>query len=71
MMEIAEYYNHKTLLITGCTGFVGKVVLEKIMRSCCPGVKRIYILMRPKKGVSLMKRVDEIFKYDLFEPYFN
>jgi alcohol-forming fatty acyl-CoA reductase len=38
MIEIPEFYCGKTLLVTGCTGFVGKVVLEKLMRSC-PGIK--------------------------------
>lgn len=27
-------------------------------------------MVRPKKGVSLLKRLDEIFKSEIFEPYF-
>lgn len=31
-LGIKEFYAGKTILITGVTGFVGKVVLEKIIR---------------------------------------
>jgi fatty acyl-CoA reductase len=50
-MEIKEFYKDKTIFITGTTGFVGKVVLEKILRTL-PDFKRIYIMVRPKKGMS-------------------
>jgi len=69
MLDIPEFYSNKTIVVTGCTGFVGKVVLEKLMRSC-PNFKCIYVLVRPKKGVSLLKRLDEIFKSEIFDPYF-
>lgn len=35
----------KSILITGATGFVGKVVLEKLLRTV-PGIERIYLLIR-------------------------
>ena len=53
---IAEFYKDKTLLMTGCTGFVGKVVLEKFIR-CIPDFKRIYVLVRPKRGTKPMDRI--------------
>lgn len=43
-----EFYKNKSLLITGTTGFVAKVLLEKILRVL--DVKRIFILIRAKKG---------------------
>jgi thioester reductase-like protein len=58
---IREFYKDKTLLLTGATGFLGKVVLEKFFRTL-PSVKRIYILVRPKRGTQIMDRVmREIF----------
>jgi thioester reductase-like protein len=58
---IREFYKDKTLLLTGATGFLGKVVLEKFFRTL-PMVKRIYILVRPKRGTQIMDRVmREIF----------
>ena len=53
---IRDFYKDKTLLLTGATGFVGKVVLEKIFRSL-PDIKKLYILVRPKKGVLIKDRV--------------
>ena len=52
-MNILEFYSNKTIFITGTTGFVGKVVLEKILRSL-PDLKRIYIMVRAKKGFTPM-----------------
>jgi hypothetical protein len=49
---IEQFYSGKSLLITGCTGFVGKspifneylgkVLLEKVLRSL-PSIKTIYV----------------------------
>jgi len=58
---IKEFYKDKTIFLTGATGFLGKVILEKFFRSL-PEVKKIYILVRPKRGVEIMDRVmKEIF----------
>ncbi|KAK9879057.1 hypothetical protein WA026_003872 [Henosepilachna vigintioctopunctata] len=58
--NIVRYYNEKTIFLTGATGFLGKLILEKILRTC-KGVKRIYILVRPKKGVNINDRIDQLF----------
>lgn len=47
MGHIQDYYAGKTLLITGATGLVGKVLVEKLLREL-PQVRRIYVLIRPK-----------------------
>lgn len=44
-MQIKEFYNDKTIFITGTTGFVGKVVLEKILRSL-GNFKKIFVMVR-------------------------
>ena len=59
--EIAEYYKNKSIFITGATGFIGKVLIEKLLRSC-PELKRIYILIRSKKGHSINERMNDLFK---------
>ena len=46
---IRHYYKDKSILITGTTGFVGKVVLEKILRTF-EDVKMIYISIRVPKN---------------------
>jgi fatty acyl-CoA reductase len=47
-MVIVPFYRGKNILITGATGFVGKVLLEKMLRSL--EINRIYLLVRTKKG---------------------
>ncbi len=53
---IKDFYYDKTLLISGTTGFLGKVLLEKVIRSLHT-VRRIYVLVRPKSGIAIMDRV--------------
>ena len=64
---IKEFYTDKTVLLTGATGFLGKVVLEKFFWSV-PYIRKIYILVRPKKGTLIMDRVmREIFQSPCFD----
>ena len=57
--DIAEFYNDKSVFITGGTGFLGVALIEKLLRSC-PGLKSIYLLIRPKKGKLAAERLEEI-----------
>ena len=52
---IAQFYRNKHVLLTGVTGFVGKVILEKLLWSC-PDVARVYVFIRPKKGADAAER---------------
>lgn len=45
MVVLANFYAGKTVLITGATGFVGKVLLEKMVRDL-PDIEKIYIIIR-------------------------
>ncbi len=66
MERISDFYAGKCILITGTTGFVGKCVLEKILRDL-PCVSSIFLLIRPKKGKILVDRVNsEIVKSPIF-----
>lgn len=58
---IADFYDGSVVLVTGGTGFVGKALLEKLLRSC-PGIKTIYVLMRPKRGLTVDQRYKELLK---------
>ncbi|XP_015250940.1 PREDICTED: fatty acyl-CoA reductase 2 isoform X1 [Cyprinodon variegatus] len=66
MVNIPEYYAGKNVLISGATGFMGKVLLEKLLRSC-PEVKAVYVLVRSKAGQSPQARVAEMVNCKLFE----
>ncbi|XP_034116748.1 fatty acyl-CoA reductase wat-like isoform X3 [Drosophila albomicans] len=52
---IQSFYKNKTILITGGSGFLGKVTIEKLLRST--EVKRIYVLIRTKKGQEPQERI--------------
>lgn len=55
---IRKFYKDKTIFITGASGFMGKVLLEKLLYSCSD-LKEILILMRPKRGKSGAERVQD------------
>ena len=45
---VSKFYENKTVFITGATGFMGKVLVEKLLRST--KVRKIYLLIRPKES---------------------
>jgi fatty acyl-CoA reductase len=55
-LNVKEYYSGKNVFLSGCTGFVGKVILEKLLRSC-PGINKIYVMVRPKRNKKPMDRI--------------
>jgi fatty acyl-CoA reductase len=57
---IQEFYLGKSIFITGSTGFLGKLLMQKLCTTCI-GFKSIYLLVRPKKDVSVHQRIEEIF----------
>ncbi|CAL1290425.1 unnamed protein product [Larinioides sclopetarius] len=63
---VAGFFKEKSILITGATGFIGKVLVEKLLRSCSQ-TKTIYLLLRPKKGQEPKQRLEELFKTKIFE----
>lgn len=58
--RVSAIYNDKIILLTGGTGFVGKVLIEKLLRTCT-GVKKIYLLIRTKKGKDPQDRLKDVF----------
>ncbi len=63
--NIAEFYQDKSILITGATGFMGKVLVEKLLRSC-PGIDRVYLLLRPSKGKDVTSRLQELINNEVW-----
>ncbi|XP_046742933.1 fatty acyl-CoA reductase 1-like isoform X2 [Diprion similis] len=64
--EIAEWYRGRSVFITGATGFVGKTLVEKLLRSC-PDIGTIFLLIRDKKGTSPRDRVEQMLSACLFD----
>lgn len=57
--SIKQFYDGAEIFITGGSGYIGKVLIEKLLRSC-PGIKTIYILMRPKRDSTPLERINKI-----------
>lgn len=55
MSEIAKWFSNKSAFVTGATGFIGKLLVAKLLCDC-PDIDTIYIIIRPKKGVSFEQR---------------
>ncbi|KAK6633664.1 hypothetical protein RUM43_001254 [Polyplax serrata] len=64
-IPIPEYFSGKSVFITGGTGFMGKVLIEKLLRSCS-GIERIYVLMRGKKNKTVEERLQKMLALPAF-----
>ena len=65
--SISEFYAGKRILVTGATGFIGKLLIEKLLYSCSSSscsegrsIDKIYCLVRDKNGHSAAERLNEI-----------
>jgi len=58
---IQEFFRDAVVFLTGGTGFMGKVLVEKLLRTC-PHIKHIYLLIRSKKGKNVDERLEDIFE---------
>ena len=59
--EVAEFFRGRTIFVTGASGFMGKVLVEKLLYSC-PDLRTIYTLVRSKRGKTPEQRAEEMFK---------
>ena len=65
MPSIPEYFAGKSVLVTGATGLVGRVLAEKLLRDLSD-VRRLYLIIRPRTGrigkvLSVEERLDADF----------
>ncbi|XP_058835278.1 fatty acyl-CoA reductase 1-like [Topomyia yanbarensis] len=66
LQGIPEMFVGVDVFITGGSGFMGKVLIEKLLRSC-PGIGQVFVLLRPRKGKSAQERVEELVQVPLFD----
>uniref|UniRef100_T1ITA3 Fatty acyl-CoA reductase n=1 Tax=Strigamia maritima TaxID=126957 RepID=T1ITA3_STRMM len=57
--SLSNFYSARSVFITGATGFMGKVLVEKLLRSC-PDIKNIYVLIRSKNQMDTKCRVEKL-----------
>lgn len=65
MSEIKEFFANKTILLTGVTGMMGKLIFAKLMRM--GNVKQIVLVVRDKNEKTNFERIEELMKGFLFE----
>lgn len=56
---LASQLHERVLLLTGVTGFVGKVTLARLLQ-VAPSVSRIYVLVRARRGASAAARFESL-----------
>ncbi|KAG0531948.1 hypothetical protein BDA96_04G065900 [Sorghum bicolor] len=65
--KVAGCFKDRTILVTGSTGFLAKLVVEKILR-VQPDVKKLYLLVRAPDDAAARQRVlHEILGKELFD----
>ncbi|KAK1435079.1 hypothetical protein QVD17_00839 [Tagetes erecta] len=65
--NIVDFLENKVMLITGATGFLAKIFVEKVLR-VQPNVKKLYLLVRASDGKSALQRFNtEAVAKDLFK----
>ncbi|XP_065850268.1 fatty acyl-CoA reductase 3-like isoform X3 [Euphorbia lathyris] len=65
--SITEFLENKTFLVTGATGFLAKIFVEKILR-VQPNVKKLYLLLRASDAKSAMQRLQQdVVEKELFK----
>ncbi|EYU20678.1 hypothetical protein ABFS82_11G002000 [Erythranthe guttata] len=64
---IVKFLKGKTFLITGGTGFLGKVLIEKMLRTA-PDVQKMYVLIKAKNSEAALERLkNEVINAELFK----
>ncbi|EFN70870.1 Fatty acyl-CoA reductase 1 [Camponotus floridanus] len=64
--EIAQFFSGRKVLVTGGLGFLGKLLIEKLLRSC-PNIAILYVFVRRKNGKSPQERIQQLAEMPLYE----
>ncbi|KAL8550036.1 hypothetical protein ACS0TY_008749 [Phlomoides rotata] len=64
--NLLQYFEGKTIFITGATGFLAKVFVEKILR-VQPNIKKLFLLIREPANKTIEQRLqEEVVDTELF-----
>ncbi|GFG36353.1 hypothetical protein Cfor_05960, partial [Coptotermes formosanus] len=62
---LQKFYEGRVVLVTGGSGFLGRVLLLKLLKSC-PNIKGIIVFLRKKHGQSCQERLFQILSSSEF-----
>ncbi|CAG4949073.1 unnamed protein product [Parnassius apollo] len=62
---IQKFYEGSVVFITGGSGFLGKLLIEKLLRACT--LSKMFVLIRSKKDKRPNERLVEVLKDPLFD----
>ncbi|XP_034945485.1 putative fatty acyl-CoA reductase CG5065 [Chelonus insularis] len=65
-ISVEAFFAASIIFVTGATGFLGKALVEKLLRSCSK-ISTIYILIRSKKKLSLDERFKSLLNNSVFD----
>lgn len=65
MTEITNWYANKNIFVTGGTGFVGKCLVEKLLRDC-PEIGDLYLAIRDTSKVAFDERKKSYVNHVVF-----
>ena len=63
--NVSRFYQKKSIFITGATGFMGKVLLYKLLTSCHL-LQKVYVLIRSKKEKTAHDRLQDLLSEPIF-----
>jgi nucleoside-diphosphate-sugar epimerase len=64
-LSVRQYLRGKTILLTGGTGFLGKVVLERLLRAA-PEIARVHLLIRAGRASAAARLRTEVLPAGVF-----
>lgn len=59
--EVNEWYRGRKVLVTGASGLMGKVLIEKLLYSVSD-IGCVYALVRSKRGKTPESRIEDMWK---------
>lgn len=64
--SVGDFYANRSILVTGASGFLGKVLIEKLLHDC-PKIKNIYVLLRTKGNALAQTRLTQLLESRAFD----
>lgn len=64
--NVADFFADRSVFVTGASGFLGKVLIEKLLHDI-PNIKNIYILLRTKGSTQAHSRLQQLLESRVFD----